>query len=131
MIKFYQILSGYNVIGKIKNKRPLYTVSVPLKQDTDILNPKLLIYSNSSLEIMNYCYISEFSRYYFIEKIDPVRKNLYRISCKVDVLESYKIQILNSKDVDFLNSVEVMQAVINATETPNRDVSYILSTIGG
>lgn len=131
MIQFYQILSGYNVIGKIKNKRPLHTISAPLKQDTDILNPKLLIYSDLSLEIMNYCYISEFSRYYFIEKIDPVRKNLYRINCKVDVLESYKIQILNSKDVDFLNSVEVMQTVINATETPNRDVSYILSTIGG
>lgn len=131
MIQFYQVTTGHNVIGKTTNKKAMYTIDTPLKQDTNRLNPSILIYSDLSLEIMNYCYIDEFSRYYFIDKIEQVRKNLYRIHCKVDVLESYKLEILNAKDVDFINSVEVIQSTVNATETPIREVSYILSTIGG
>ena len=131
MIQFFQITTGHNVIGKTTNKKAMYTIDTPLKQDTNRLNPSILIYSDLSLEIMNYCYIDEFSRYYFIDKIEQVRKNLYRIHCKVDVLESYKLEILNAKDVDFINSVEVIQSTVNATETPIREVSYILSTIGG
>lgn len=131
MIQFYQITVGYNVVGKTTNRTPMYSINSPLKQDTNRLNPTILIYSETSLEIMNYCHIDEFDRYYFIDKIEQVRKNLYRIHCKVDVLESYKLQILNAKDVDFINSVEVIQSTVNATETPAREVSYILSTIGG
>lgn len=131
MIQFFQITTGHNVIGKTTNKKAMYNIDTPLKQDTNRLNPSILIYSDLSLEIMNYCYIDEFSRYYFIDKIEQVRKNLYRIHCKVDVLESYKLEILNAKDVDFINSVEVIQSTVNATETPIREVSYILSTIGG
>lgn len=131
MIQFYQITVGHNVIGKTTNRTPMYSINSPLKQDTNRLNPTILIYSETSLEIMNYCHIDEFNRYYFIDKIEQVRKNLYRIHCKVDVLESYKLQILNAKDVDFINSVEVIQSTVNATETPTREVSYILSTIGG
>ena len=131
MIQFFQITTGHNVIGKTTNKKAMYTIDTPLKQDMNRLNPSILIYSDLSLEIMNYCYIDEFNRYYFIDKIEQVRKNLYRIHCKVDVLESYKLEILNAKDVDFINSVEVIQSTVNATETPIREVSYILSTIGG
>lgn len=131
MIQFFQITTGHNVIGKTTNKKAMYTINTPLKQDTNRLNPTILIYSDLSLEIMNYCYIDEFSRYYFIDKIEQVRKNLYRIHCKVDVLESYKLEILNAKDVHFINSVEVLQSIVNATDTPVKEVSYVLSTIGG
>lgn len=131
MIQFFQITTGHNVIGKTTNKKAMHTIEVPLKQDTDRLNPNILIYSDLSLEIMNYCYIDEFSRYYFIDKIEQVRKNLYRVRCKVDVLESYKMEILNAKDVHFINSVEVLQSIVNATDTPVKEVSYVLSTIGG
>lgn len=131
MIDFFQITTNHNVIGKTTNKKAMHTIDTPLKQDTNRLNPTILIYSDLSLEIMNYCYIDEFNRYYFIDRIEQVRKNLYRIHCKVDVLESYKLEILNAKDVDFINSVEVIQSTVNATGTPVREVSYVLSTIGG
>lgn len=131
MIQFYQIRDSYNTIGKTNNRTALFTMNVPLKKDTDILKPELLLYVTESLEVMNYCYISDFNRFYFIEDMEQVRENLYRIKCKVDVLESYKIQILNSKDIEFINSVEVLQANINATETEPLEVSYVLSTIGG
>lgn len=131
MIHFYQVTESYNTIGKTDNRDVLFTINVPLKKDTDILKPELLLYTIEPLEVMNYCYISDFRRYYFIEDIEQARENLYRVKCKVDVLESYKVQILNSKDIDFNNSVEVLQTNINATETNPLKVSYVLSTIGG
>ena len=131
MIEFYQVRDSYNTIGKTNNRTALITMNVPLKKDTDILKPELLLYATESLEVMNYCYISDFTRFYFIEDMDQVRESLYRIKCKVDVLESYKLQILNSKDIEFINSVEVLQTNINATETEPLEVSYVLSTIGG
>lgn len=131
MIQFYQVTESYNTIGKTNNRSSILSIDVPLKKDTDILKPELLLYAIEPLETMNYCYISDFKRFYFIEDIEQVRENLYRIKCKVDVLESYKLQILNSKDIDFINSVEVLQANINATEIEPLEISYILSTIGG
>ena len=131
MIRFYQISDNYNVLGKTNSRSSLYTVDSPLKKDTNMLKPELIIYSVNSLEIMNYCYISEFSRYYFIEDIKQIRRNLYKLKCRVDVLESYKLQILNANDVEFINSVEVLQSTIHATETPVKSVSYVLSTLGG
>lgn len=131
MIKFYQITAGYNVIGKVRNKSPIATFQIKLKQDMDFINPVILIYSEDSIDHVNYCYISEFNRYYYINHIEQVRKNLYRFKCRVDVLESYKLDILNSKDVEFHNAVDVVQTIKHSEDTVERETSYILTTIGG
>ena len=43
----------------------------------------------------NYAYIPEFNRYYFINDIISVRKNIWQLVMNVDVLMSYKDEILN------------------------------------
>ena len=43
----------------------------------------------------NYAYIPEFNRYYFINDIISVRKNIWQLNMNVDVLMSYKDLILN------------------------------------
>lgn len=131
MIKFYQITAGYDVIGKVRNRSPIATFQIKLKQDMDFINPEILIYSEGSLDHVNYCHISEFNRYYYINHIEQVRKNLYRFKCRVDVLESYKLDILNSKDVEFHNAVDVVQTIKHSEDTTDRETSYILTTIGG
>lgn len=131
MIKFFQITAGYDVIGKVRNRNPIATFQVKLKQDIDFINPEILIYSEDPLDHVNYCHISEFNRYYYINHVEQVRKNLYRFKCRVDVLESYKLDILNSKDVEFHNAVDVVQTIKHSENTADRETSYILSTIGG
>ena len=42
---------------------------------------------------MNYAYIPEFKRYYFITNIESVRNNVWRVSFHVDVLFTYREQI--------------------------------------
>lgn len=71
---------------------------VTLKDDTNILNPTLLIKS-SFFDIStglfyapNYVHIEEFKRYYYVVNMTWV-KGVWQIQCKVDVLASYKTEI--------------------------------------
>ena len=65
-----------------------------LKEDTSILDPVLILESPDNLSGYNYMYCETFGRYYFINNIESVGNNLWRITAHVDVLETYKTQIL-------------------------------------
>lgn len=94
-ITFYQNKSAPNVIPKEKTKK-FERIGV-LKNNTSVRNPviqlKLADYDNARQ--CNYCYIQDFSRYYYIDDIRIVNA-IIEISMTVDVLESYKDDILNS-----------------------------------
>ena len=64
-----------------------------LKEGTSILRPTLVLSSSSNLGSFNYMYISDFSRYYFIDDIVSLHNNLWEVSGHVDVLETYAAQI--------------------------------------
>lgn len=92
-VDLYQNESPVEKIGK--NLTNSHTISdVVLKRDTSILRPVLLINSAQDIYTYNYMYISEFSRYYFIDDIRSVNNNMWEISAHVDVLETYSSQIL-------------------------------------
>lgn len=65
-----------------------------LRDESSVINPSFLIEINNPSQY-NYCYISDFNRYYFITNITSVRTNIWRIDCHVDVLMSFQTQILN------------------------------------
>lgn len=62
--------------------------------DTSLMNPtfKLSIATNPIGN--NYCYVSDFNRYYFIKDISTYQ-NFWYISCECDVLASFKTAIGN------------------------------------
>lgn len=70
-----------------------------LKDNCSILNPVIDIASDSNLSGFNYMYISDFSRYYFIDDITSLHNGLWRISAHVDVLETYATAIKANKAV--------------------------------
>ena len=124
-----------------------HTISdVLLKRDTSILRPVLLVNSAQDIFTFNYMYISEFSRYYFIDDIRSVHDNLWEISAHVDVLETYKSQILANTAVirrqslkynTYLNDPEwktyayEQVAAFKFPVTPfNKDLKYILTVAG-
>lgn len=78
-------------IGKTLSAGTDFTVV--LKENTSILNPVLVVRSNSNLSGYNYMYISEFSRYYFIDDIRLAHDAIWEISAHVDVLETYATAI--------------------------------------
>lgn len=80
-------------IGKVIDSGETFTCV--LKDNTSILNPSIIILSNSaSIPTYNYMYISDLGRYYFIDDVVSLNNNRWEIRGHVDVLETYKSGIL-------------------------------------
>lgn len=92
-INFYNYTGAKNVLNKSLSNP---TIKTGLLYDkTDIIHPVITIRTFTTLNNLNYCYISELNRYYFINnfEINGNKTNLY---LSVDVLMTYKTDILNS-----------------------------------
>lgn len=80
--------SPLNKIGK--RIVDIKTLDGELRNETDIINPKILVEVNfPDIKYTNYLTIPEFNRKYFIDEIVSVRNNMLMISAHVDVLESF------------------------------------------
>lgn len=93
-----------------KEIEPIAECNFIFKEPTNITNPVLKI---SGAEIVdqiltqsNYVYIDKLNRYYYITDMMIVRNNLLEITCKVDVLMSFKEQILQQKAIIERNAKE-------------------------
>lgn len=136
--------SEKNKIGK--NLTNDFSLSGTLRDATDIINPVILVELNE-IANYNYCYISNFKRYYFITDITVIRTGLYAISLSVDVLESFKSDIknlsvilLNTENVGlnnylpsqvFRNNVKSKTDILNFPNGLNDSGEFILITAGG
>lgn len=65
-----------------------------LRDSSSLIDPVILFDSNiSDLKKVNYMYIENFGRYYFVKNITSVRSYLVQLDCHVDVLSTYKAAI--------------------------------------
>lgn len=84
-----------NKLGK--SLTTLVTISsMNLKESVSIIDPTFLLtgISTSLIAKVNYMYVPELSRYYFVQDITSVRQGLWSLKCHVDVIETYKAGIL-------------------------------------
>lgn len=142
-LTLYKNLSEKNKIGKVLHNN--LSLNGNLREESSIINPTILI-EHSNLSDYNYAYIPEFNRYYFITEITSVRNNLWRISLKVDVLESFKNDILNlncivdkqqnqsySNNIDdgsYINKADSFIEIANYQNGFNSSGEFILITAG-
>lgn len=77
-----------------KNLSTVGTATAAPTTAVNMLNPLLTLNYNAALLSANYVYISEFSRYYYIENMEIDTAQRLNISCKVDVLMSHANNIL-------------------------------------
>lgn len=116
----------------------------------DILYPTLITDFNYSFLNCNYCYISEFNRYYFCT-VSTDNAGRLILSCEVDVLMTYKEKILNSPCVIMRsesvgkptlipdeqlpiipNQKDITSIIFDSGELTNAgEFSYIITLIGG
>lgn len=97
-ITFYQNISEYNAVNK--SIRELATLTGALREESSIIDPIITISdADNYVGSMNYAYISEFNRYYFITNIESIRTNLWRISFHVDVLYTYRNEIKSNSAI--------------------------------
>ena len=95
-IKLYDCSDSYNTINKTLTDE--VTLDIKLKDKTDIKEPVIKL-NSSTIITKNYCYIPSFKRYYFIQGVVVLNRDIQELYLKCDVLESYKDDILGSKGV--------------------------------
>ncbi len=69
-----------------KDFTTLDTLTGVLKNETSITQPSILIDYVGALQDCNYFYIPQFQRYYFCTDIKSIRRDLWQISGRCDVL---------------------------------------------
>ena len=94
------LMNNTEELNKItKNPTTVRTLTGTLRDETDIVNPEILIEFDGTLTDCNYMYIQALSRYYFITKITSVRNKLWRVTAHCDVLKTYSEGILGTEAV--------------------------------
>lgn len=91
--------SPNNTIGKTVSILATYTGAVA-RTNLSIETPVLVLEeTTANVANANYCYISEFERYYYIVDKTADVNGLWTLQLKVDVLESFKTDIFNLKGI--------------------------------
>lgn len=91
------LMNNTQELNKItKTPTTVRTLTGTLREQTDIVDPQINVEYDGTLTDVNYMYISEFHRYYFITKIESVRTGLWRIYAHCDVLKTYSEGILGT-----------------------------------
>lgn len=141
--KLYSTMDNENVINKDLVLK--YEANIKLKDTMNISSPTILLQDVEGVEIINcnYCFISDFNRFYFIKDIE-VKNNINTLYLECDVLESFKNDILNSfsefsrnvETGDFLEVKTVSDLrkeidIFNSNVTIEKKKNIVLTTIGG
>lgn len=113
--------SDYNTLDKDLTKVD-DSVTVILKDDTDIIRPTLIFSGNMDMDF-NYVYIAELNRYYFVRSKSLAQQRYY-VRCEVDVLMSYNSNI---KDLEVIatRSSSCFNLYQNDTEVPQMNYNVI------
>ena len=82
----------------VKDIELIDTLEGTLRSNTSISNPIITVEYDLDLNI-NYCYIEEFGRYYYIDDIIVVGNKLLELHMNVDVLMSFADSIKNQKAI--------------------------------
>ena len=121
------------------------TFDIQMRDTQNVSAPILILgeIAGVDLKAVNYAYIDEFKRYYFIRTITVGQNNIYTLAMECDVIETYKEDILNSSALisrrvaagdygDMAVSSEVRKEVevFKSTRGFNEDKTIILSTVG-
>lgn len=72
----------------------------------EVITPVFRLAYKSSFNSINYCYVSELGRYYFVSKKTLESGNAMIISCDCDVLMSFRDDILNLDCICLRNQYE-------------------------
>lgn len=92
-VEFYLNNSAENVIDK--NITFIATATGFLKNDSDVLNPELVVDGDiqTFINSVNYVRIVEFNRFYYLKSFTVNNKQLFTMSLDCDVLYSFRAYI--------------------------------------
>ena len=136
----------------IKNITEIKTVSATAKGDISVISPVLIVNFTDMTDI-NYCYISELKRYYYIKNFTYLTGKRIQLNLEIDVLMSYaneikalKVNVLRYSGIKptyisdgripiYSNTqqyiVEFPDNIFNLTNPKETDKNFLLNIAGG
>ena len=90
-VKAFKYNSPNNFINK--DLIDVATFTGNLRDEASVIDPVFEVETDVDLSQMNYIWISDLHRYYYVTNVVSVATGLWRIYCHVDVLMTYKPQI--------------------------------------
>ena len=115
MINLYVNSSDNNVVDK-KLTAVYSNVTYEFKTETSQMNPVLIIDRSYWNEKINYVYIDELKRYYYVKDVVFSTGKLIMLVCAVDVLMSFKAEIRQLTAI-LKRQESIANAYITDTET--------------
>lgn len=115
-ISLYTISCDRKQIDKSKSwdKVVDITETFRVKQASSILNPQITLalstIGEKNYASVNYAYVPEWGRYYFVDDITLENDSLLTLTLSVDVLMSYKDKILSSQQ--FISRAESLNSAL-------------------
>lgn len=109
-----------------KSLTEISTVEITLKNDTDIMNPVIILSGGYLPPAANYAYISTLSRYYYIAGQRIVPGKMLEITLKEDVLMSWRVFLTQNARVIAERSTNVPNKKLpdSVPVLANRNVIY-------
>ena len=139
------VIKGYQNFSKRKNstKRPPASgateYNVYLKEGTSVLNPTFKVQSIPST--VNYIYVPDFSRYYYVADMVRANNNIIEIVCRSDGMATYKNDIgsttclieytSSSDDLTITDQRNIPTAILRVTPTAMTFSGVNFNTVGG
>ena len=136
----------------IKNITEIKTVTATAKGDISIISP-VLIFNFTDMSGINYCYISELKRYYYIKNFTYLTGKRIQLNLEIDVLMSYaeeikalKVNVLRYSGISptyiadgriplYSNTKQYVitfpDNIFNLTEPKDSDKNFLLNIAGG
>lgn len=97
-LTLYSNASEYAALDKELTQ--VLSLTGTLREESSIIDPVILVEGlGEHVTEINYAYIPEFGRYYFITNIESVRADLWRLSFHVDVLHTYADSIRENSGI--------------------------------
>ena len=144
-IKLYKTSSPRKKL--VKDLTDGITLVGTLRAQSSVMSPTFTV-QDTAVVGYNYCYISDFGRWYYINGIDALRSNLYELSLGIDVLMTYAAEIRKNyaiidkvenfgaaynyiNDGSWINTNRMKQSIINFPTGFNDNGEFILITAGG
>lgn len=135
-LKLYNFSKKHNSTKQLVNDAaPVATFTdFVLKQNTDIDTPTFLI--DDELRDVNYAYLVELGRFYFINKYRLGNRYIYELECELDTLATYKTYILlyeafvercadaNYFNPDIMDNALSVEDMVSATDSASTDVGF-------
>ena len=141
LISLYNTNDSNIVVDKTLTNKIDYEIKI--KDTTSVTNPTIIL-KTKTLITSNYAYISDFNRYYYIEKIEVCPNDVYKIALKCDVLKSFKDDIKRSSayvtqqtttnkyyDNGYQSEVKKEVDIFKSDYVLEKGTNTILVTIGG